>query len=66
MQKATIWNAKNAWPQNLKYQGVTTMITRYLYYKFRNSLSISKKLICISVKPWTKLPNISLCNGKDT
>ena len=66
MQKTTIWNAKKAWPENQKYQGGTTIITRYLLCKFKNLLSISKKLICISVKPWTKLPNVSLCNGKDT
>ena len=30
MQKTTIRNAKKAWPKDQKYQGVTTIITRYL------------------------------------
>jgi hypothetical protein len=55
MQKPTIWNAKNAWPKNQKFQSITTVITRYLRSGFKNLLSISKKLICILIKPWTKL-----------
>ena len=55
MQKTAIWNAKNAWPENQKFQNITTVITRYLRSGFKNLLSISKKLICILIKPWTKL-----------